>query len=696
MSWLHYLIEANIYLGVFYLCYCLFLNRDTHYMLGRVYLIFSCIMAFILPLTQLSILKPVLPEIQLVAVPTQVTNTFVNVQQSKLAAPVQHFTFDDAIVYTYIAGAVIGLLVLLFRLRKLYILTRNNHSIYKDQYKLIHLNDENTAFSFFNYLFIGSNVPQAETIIAHELVHIRQKHSVDIIFLEVMKIVNWFNPFIYLIQRSLKTIHEYIADEQTAAHEQDALTYSSFLLNNAYGIQGSSIAHSFFNYNLLKKRIIMLNKNRSGKLARLKYLAALPLCAGMLCASTLVFSKDYGVIDLAPRKVVIQKPTADSLTHTLQLTAPDGTKGISDIVVIDNSKTGFKHTYTVNSLTEKDKKELKEKGFDIAIIERTAEVTDTTQQLPVPFPPPPIGLRDAYHPLYKYVHKTVKYPAEALKARKNGMVVLSFNLDVAGKIHDVSVLQSSKTGYDDEAVNALQNYPNAIKDKAGKKIVEVDFWLKDIRAGYLFPNSGRRKPEFIGNLVMMEWSKTPFDFNPPPPPPAPPKLKGKVSPPTVVDIHKTPPPPPPAAPRKPSKVAEVTILPPVKPVTKRPPPPDPTDPAYDDLLKAVARNTRYPDIARANKSTGHVILSLVINSEHKVTDVKVVNGFDTACDAQAARALKAYSSAINKAPGVYKMVVTFMLTSEDNKRFYTPKPLGGDILNAHNFIGEVVVEGFAK
>ena len=564
MSWLHYLIEANIYLGVFYLCYCLFLNRDTHYMLGRVYLIFSCVMAFVLPFTQLSILKPVLPEMKMVAVPTQVTNTVVNVQQSKLATPVQHFTFDDAIVYTYITGAVIGLLVLLFRLRKLYILTRNNHSIYNDQYKLIHLNDENTAFSFFNYLFIGSNVPQAETIIAHELVHIRQKHSVDIIFLEIMKIVNWFNPFIYLIQRSLKTIHEYIADEQTAAHEQDALTYSSFLLNNAYGIQGSSIAHSFFNYNLLKKRIIMLNKNRSGKLARLKYLAALPLCAGMLCASTLVFSKDYGVIDLAPRKVV--KPAIDSTKYALKLTdLANNLTQISDKIVHTNPKTGIETTYTVNSLTEKDQKELKEKGFDIAIIERKAEVTDTTQKLPVPSPPPPIGLRDAYHPLYKYVHKTVKYPAEALKARKNGMVVLSFNLDAAGKIHDVSVLQSSKTGYDDEAVNALQNYPNAIKDKAGKKIVEVDFWLKDIRAGYLFPNSGRRKPEFIGNLVMMEWSKTPFDFNPPPPP-APPKPKVdqiKFPPPAVkadkpAKVGKVPPPLPPV--KKGREVAEIKIV----------------------------------------------------------------------------------------------------------------------------------------
>jgi hypothetical protein len=61
MNWLHYLVEANIYLGVFYLCYCLFLNNETHYTLSRIYLLFSCVISFILPVTQLSILKPIQP-----------------------------------------------------------------------------------------------------------------------------------------------------------------------------------------------------------------------------------------------------------------------------------------------------------------------------------------------------------------------------------------------------------------------------------------------------------------------------------------------------------------------------------------------------------------------------------------------------------------------------------------------------------
>jgi len=317
MNWLHYLVEANIYLGVFYLCYCLFLNRETHYNLNRAYLLFSCVLAFVLPFTQLSILRPAEPEpLQLVLIP-QVKN--IGIPAPKVPTSfLSQISFDDVLIYTYIIGSVITLAVFAHRLYRLSLLTRSKKALYDKKYKLIQLNGDNTAFSFFNYLFIGTNVPKADTIIAHELVHIRQKHSADIVFLEILKVISWFNPLVYLLQRSLKTVHEYIADEQTAAYEQDALGYSSFLLNNAYGIQGASIAHSFFNYNLLKKRIIMLNQKRSGKLARLKYLAVLPLCGGMLCASTLAFSKDYGFIDLAPKSIKHGAETAKAHSGTIK------------------------------------------------------------------------------------------------------------------------------------------------------------------------------------------------------------------------------------------------------------------------------------------------------------------------------------------------------------------------------------------
>jgi len=341
MNWLYYLAEANLYLGIFYLAYCLFLNKETYYLLNRAYLLFSCVISFVLPVVQIGALKQVNAAVThtvtyVMPVQTQVANTALTtpVAGTAVAVPVvskavtkpvagiampvvateQHFSVQHGLWYAYLAGAVILLLTLATRLYHLFRLTRGKY-VKQDEYKLVYLDGSGTAFSFFNYLFIGTLAPGADTIIRHELVHIRQKHSVDIVFLEVLKIINWFNPCIYLLQNSLKTVHEYIADEQTIGEDTDALAYSSFLIDNAYGAGGITITNSFFNYNLLKRRIMMLNQQRSGNLARLKYLVAVPICAGLLCASTLAFSKTYGWVDLAPLKVAAKPKHTPS--HTL-------------------------------------------------------------------------------------------------------------------------------------------------------------------------------------------------------------------------------------------------------------------------------------------------------------------------------------------------------------------------------------------
>jgi hypothetical protein len=172
---------------------------------------------------------------------------------------------------------------------------------------MIEVENEQHAFSFFNYLFIGSKLSASSTIIQHELVHIRQKHSVDIVYLEVIKIICWFNPVVYLLQNSMKEVHEFIADCLIAAEEQDVDRYTDFLISNAYGLSPATLTNNFFNKNLLKNRIMMLHQKRSGSLARLKHLTILPLCAVLLCSSTLAFSKTYGWIDLMPAKTTVIK-----------------------------------------------------------------------------------------------------------------------------------------------------------------------------------------------------------------------------------------------------------------------------------------------------------------------------------------------------------------------------------------------------
>ncbi len=342
-------------------------------------------------------------------------------------------------------------------------------------------------------------------IIKHELVHIRQKHSADIIFIEILKIVNWFNPFIYLLQYSLREIHEYIADEQTAATETDTLTYSSFLVNNAYGLGGSSITHSFFNYNLLKKRIIMLHQKRSGSLARLKYLLAIPICGALLCASTLAFSKTYGWVDIAPHATHRINPANKSAQvpepiRRLLLTR-NGISTITDQFTATRTN-GTTRIYTVRNLTNKDIVDLKTKGITVNII---SDVNADSSKLKVPPPPP-----------HAPPVKRVEFP-----------------------LPDPMTQRTAKGYYYSESVytdNGKQDIVVTFKEKDGShkeftksKATPAELTLLKDKYGYVFPAHVNAPPP-------PPVPKASFDKRPPPPPPAPPVAK--VS-------RKLPPPPPP-------------------------------------------------------------------------------------------------------------------------------------------------------
>ena len=285
MNWLYYLGEANLYLIIFYIGYCLFLSKQTHFTLSRIYLLSGCVFAFVLPVLQLTYLK---------------RDTWVPASATDFSVQPKPTLWQQGLLLIYILGVCLFTALFIVKLFKLWILIRKSHTSKINDHTTIELNGCDTAFSFFNYLFIAGETKGVDLITQHELVHIRQKHSVDIIFTEILKIVSWFNPVLYLLQRSLKNVHEFIADEKTAAINNDRLEYSAFLISNAYGLSGSAITHSFFNSNLLKRRILMLNGKRSGKLSACKYLLIAPLFAGMLCISTLSFSKSYGWVEVSP------------------------------------------------------------------------------------------------------------------------------------------------------------------------------------------------------------------------------------------------------------------------------------------------------------------------------------------------------------------------------------------------------------
>ena len=509
MNWMHYLLEANLYLALFYLAYCLFLKRDTHYRLKRIYLIFTCIISFILPVLQVSALRPVKPAepistVAYTSLPVQ--NIKVIPSDSPILAPtaapiIKHdFTLQDGLWYAYLAGAIVLLLSFFVNLYSLIRLMYNNRSIKEGKHRVIYLSGTSTAFSFFNYLFIGTDTNGADTIIRHELVHIRQKHSMDILFLEVLKIINWFNPFIYLLQNSLKTVHEYIADEQTAAYETDALAYSSFLVMNAYGTDGLPITNSFFNYNLLKKRIIMLNQQRSGNLARLKYLVAIPICAALLSASTLAFSKTYGWVDLTPDNIKSASRYAMlGATHMvkrkrLKITQ-NGVVTISDQLSVDQKNK--KVVYTAATITQTDRSSLlKDQNIKVEVVEDSTLFKTADGRLVLPG----VG-GDGYYLMDHFLHNNIHYTST--KGEKGGLVEVSFTLDNDRHITDLQIIKSGGAKLDALALNGFKNYKGIVNDDAGKTLkIGVYFFTDDYS---IFNNSFDKDPEFEGALIITNY-----------------------------------------------------------------------------------------------------------------------------------------------------------------------------------------------
>lgn len=302
MSWLYYLLEANLYFALFYGFYRLFLHKETFYGLNRSYLIVGSILAFLLPFFQLGFLKaPVIEQIAIAPTTETVVSQVMMTQNLPLETyQPSIFTMDNAIIAIYSLATIAFLLKMLFNLSKI-ISMRKLPSVKLDNgVTLIDLKDSKIAFSFFNLLFLDPQLAEKNTILKHELVHIKQKHSLDVLLFEIIQIINWFNPIVYLVKKDIKLIHEYLADEETTKCDVEKYHYAMFLIQNSTGIQNLTLTNQIFSSSILKKRINMLNQKKSAHWARLKLLLVLPITAGILCISTMAFTKDYGFVDLLP------------------------------------------------------------------------------------------------------------------------------------------------------------------------------------------------------------------------------------------------------------------------------------------------------------------------------------------------------------------------------------------------------------
>ncbi len=315
---LHYIIQVLIFQTLFLAVYDLFLKKETFFQWNRVYLIASSVFAYGIPLIKTD-KAPVFFQNNLTALPQVFLNPeLLFLSEVNLSSKNSNwFTLE----HFYYLGIAISSLLFMYKTLLIINKINKNKVIKQKEYNLVVLKNKRTAFSFFNYLFLGEEIYNTNCphIIAHELTHIKEKHSLDLIYFELHKIVFWFNPFSYLFQYRISALHEFIADQNTIK-QKDKISFFQNLLQQTFQVEKFNFVNHFYKKSLIKQRIIMATKNKSKEILKLKYLLIIPMLLIMFMYTSCKTENEIDSNEFVEYKNLDKKPIAiNSKTELLSV-----------------------------------------------------------------------------------------------------------------------------------------------------------------------------------------------------------------------------------------------------------------------------------------------------------------------------------------------------------------------------------------
>jgi len=234
---------------------------------------------------------------------TYLSDNTPEVDRTPVVTPAKMIDWGQIIALLYWAGFIFCLLTTLLSFRKMFVLIRSGRKLQQGRYTLIIVPSCVSPFSWGRYIIISEEDYEKypDEILTHEMMHLKSHHSIDLLFMECILWLHWFNPAIWLLKRELKDIHEYQADKGVLTQGVDATKYQLLLVKKAVGSSLYTLANSF-NHSKIKKRITMMLKGKSNNWAQLKLLLLVPVGLIVLNAfarpeinrqlETLVQSKD--------------------------------------------------------------------------------------------------------------------------------------------------------------------------------------------------------------------------------------------------------------------------------------------------------------------------------------------------------------------------------------------------------------------
>lgn len=349
-----YILKSSLCLALFYLFFTAALSRETFYRFNRVVIVVMLLLALLLPLVNISVEKdtPYSGIALNIGALLEMTNSesggeFQSNTNSFLVWIFVIYIFGVAIAFTRTMTSLIKMINMLKEREA------QRKSLEGGVTLIIH-NKNRAPFSWMKYIVISRKdfTESGDEIILHEQAHIYNRHSIDLIVAEIVKIIYWFNPVAYLLKREIQNIHEYQADEAVIKNGIDAQKYQLLLIKKAVGDRLYSMANSF-NQSKLKNRITMISKKKSQKRAALKALFLLPLSMFAVAAFATEEVSDV-LAPVSELKVTdfIQKDTVKTKSKTIVV------KKVNEnvIVFVDGVEKDAK---AINQIDSSDIKEVR-------------------------------------------------------------------------------------------------------------------------------------------------------------------------------------------------------------------------------------------------------------------------------------------------------------------------------------------------
>lgn len=425
-----YMLKVNIGIALFYAFYKLFCCRDTFFQWRRITLLSFLALSFLYPLLNIQAWvkeQPVINELAdyyalLMMTDTATANTNA---ATETAATLPVPDLMSLLIIVYVCGVLILSVRFIIQLLSIFRLVLKSKEVTIDNVRVRSLSDPANPFSFWQWVFIylpGLKEDERKEIMTHELTHVRQWHSIDVILSEIVNIVCWMNPFMWLLKAEIRLNLEYLADHTVMESVTDTRQYQYHLLGLANQSKQTGLYNNF-NLSHLKNRIMMMNKKRTRTTGRIKYALFAPLAAALLLVSNI---------------------------EAVARTAEHFADKVTDATTVSATAT------------------------DPAIAQEvTPPQDDPVFQVVEYMPEYPGGMGACI----EFIKNNVKYPAKAEVLKREGKVIVQCTIEKDGTLSDIKVARSVSPELDQEAIRVVSTMPKWKPGMQRGKAVRVRYSL---------------------------------------------------------------------------------------------------------------------------------------------------------------------------------------------------------------------------